>query len=162
MVVFLLVFLLLISAAIAMAMNYKQKNADAEKQVTALKAQLVVSKDNTHDLPEGAIKVSECIPNMGFHYVDKKSDPVYGPFLLVSKAGRVIGVEYMFNEEMFTAIPKTVPPVEVLLKDSPMYGWKFDHTEMSHLPQGHEGFLKDHIDVHNYTVTADQQKQACV
>ncbi len=37
-------------------------------------------------------------------------------------------MEYMFSKKMYVAIPKTDPPVEVVTKDAPMYGWKYDHA----------------------------------
>ena len=155
----LLLVLAIPASAYAGYTNSKQKS---DKKIAALNTQIATLESGEHELPEGAIKVSDCIPNMGYHYITKTSDKEYGPFLLVTKKNKVIGVEYMADKDMYTAIPKTDPPVEVVLKNSPMFGWKFDHTEFSHAPKGHEGLLVDHIDVHNYTVTADQQKQACI
>ena len=156
------VMLLLVIGAGAAAWNFKQADKKSKEEVAAVKSKLEDAQAKTHDLPEGAIKVSECIPNMGYHYLTKESDPVYGPFLLVNKAGRVIGVEYMFDNTMMTPIPNVVPAVAVQLKGSPMYSWDFDHTEVSRAPEGHEGFMKDHNDIHNYTVSPEVQKQACV
>ncbi len=156
------VMLLLVGAGVAAALYYKSADTKSKDEVASATSKLEAAQATTHALPEGAIKVSECIPNMGFHYLTKESDSIYGPFLLVNKAGRVIGVEYMFDNTMMTAIPNIVPPVEVLLNDSPLYKWDFDHTEVSRAPEGHEGFLKDHNDIHNYTVTPEVQKQACV
>lgn len=157
-----LVMLVLLAGVATVAVSARAADKKSKDEVTTLKKSLSVAKATTHDLPADAIKVSECIPNMGYHYLPAGADKIYGPFLLVSKVGRVIGVEYMFDNTMMTPIPKVVPPVELILKDSPMYGWTFDHTEMSHAPQGHDGFLKDHNDIHNYTVTPEIQKQACV
>ena len=159
-VIWLFIVLILIAAAAFGA--YKMTQQKADKKTAELNSQIAVLNSNEHILPAGTIKVSDCIPNMGYHYLTKSSDPEYGPFLILNKKNKVIGVEYMVSKAMYTAIPKTDPPVELITKDSPMYGWKFDHADVSHLPKGHEGLMVDHIDVHLYTVTADQQKQACI
>ena len=159
-VIWLFIVLILIAAAAFGA--YKMTQQKADKKTAELNSQIAVLNSNEHILPAGTIKVSDCIPNMGYHYLTKSSDPEYGPFLILNKKNKVIGVEYMVSKAMYTAIPKTDPPVELITKYSPMYGWKFDHADVSHLPKGHEGLMVDHIDVHLYTVTVDQQKQACI
>lgn len=152
-------FVLIVAAAFV---GYSVSKNKADKDVSKLNSQITSLKSNEHELPAGAIKVSECIPNMGSHYLPKDADPEYGPFVLVTKAGKVIGLEYMASQDMYTAIPKTDPPVQLITKGSPLYGWKFDHTEFSHLPKGHEGLLRDHTDVHLFTVSADEVKKSCV
>jgi hypothetical protein len=142
--------------------GYSFANSNSQEEINKLKVQIAAHEVTTHELPEGAIKVSECIPNMGAHYMPKGADPQYGPFLLVSKANKVIGMEYMVSDDMYTAIPGIEPPVEILPKESSLSGWKFDHLEFSRAPEGHEGFLEDHIDLHLYTVTPEQKKQACL
>ncbi|MBA2279480.1 hypothetical protein H0V99_03530 [Candidatus Saccharibacteria bacterium] len=158
----LILVLLVLLVPIAAITGYKMSDQKAKKDIAVINNQLAVLQSNAHELPEGAFKVSDCIPNMGSHYLTPTSDPEYGPFYLVSKAGKVIGVEYMASEDMYTAIPETDPPVELITKDSPLFGWKFDHTEVSHMKEGHEGLLEDHVDVHYYTVNPEQQSQACI
>ncbi len=158
----LLVVVAVLCAAGAGFGGYTVSNNKAKKDKTALSNKIATLQQNTHELPADAVKVSECIPNMGAHYLPKGADSTYGPFMMVNKDGRVIGIEYMVSQDMYIPIPKTEPPVELIEKNSPMYGWGYDHTELSHLPKGHEGFLKNHTDVHLYTVTPDQQKNACL
>lgn len=158
----LIILVLVLCIPLAAFGGYTMSKQKSDKTVASLNGQIAVLNSNEHDVPAGAVKVSDCVPNMGAHYVTKTSDSRYGPFLLVNKKNKVIGVEYMVSKDMYTAIPKTDPPVELVTKDSPMYGWKFDHAEVSHLPLGHEGLLVDHVDVHIYTVTAAQQKNACI
>jgi len=142
--------------------GYAYANNKAKTSEAGLNSQIAGLQSNSHQLPAGSTKVSDCIPDMGFHYLPKGSDPLYGPFVLVNKEGKVIGLEYMASADMYTPIPNTNPPVQLIEKNSPLFGWKFDHIEFSHLPLGHEGFMRDHIDIHLFTVTADQEKQACV
>ncbi len=156
------ILLILLSIAVGAAAYFGITTSRAKQDAAKLKEQLTELETTTHDIPEGAILVSECVPNMGHHYLAEGGDEKYGPFYLVSKSGRVIGIEYMFSQDMLTAIPNVTPAVEVMIKDSPMNNWKFDHTEMSRAPEGHPGFEEDHIDVHNYTVTPEQRKLACV
>lgn len=159
---FLAVLVVLLLVAAAAFAGYKLSDNNSKKEIAELNSKIAAKQAKTHVLPEGAIKLSECIPNMGAHYLAKGADPEYGPFLLVNKAGQVIGTEFMASVDMYSPIPGVVPPVSVLMKDSPLYGWEYDHAELSHTPQGHEGFEKDHIDFHIYTVTPDEKKQACV
>ncbi len=151
---------LLIAAAAAVA-YFSMASDKAKKESASLNTQITALKDNTHDLPADAVKLSECIPNMGFHYVPKGGDPIYGPIYTVNKAGKITGVEYMFSNDMFTAIPNTIVPVSVVTKDSPMYDWKYNHVDVSHTPEGHHGYLVDHKDIHMYTVTPEERKLAC-
>jgi hypothetical protein len=158
----LLFLLIALFAGAALYGGYHLSNNKAQKDKAALNSQIAVLESNTHELPADAVKVSECIPNMGGHYLPKGADPEYGPFMVVNKANKVIGIEYMASKDMYTPIPQTDPPVEMLMKDSPMYGWKYDHAEITHLPKGHEGLERDHVDVHMYMVTAEQQKNVCI
>ncbi|MDB5182973.1 MAG: hypothetical protein JWO47_757 [Candidatus Saccharibacteria bacterium] len=163
MVMMLAVLLAVVLVAAAGFAGYKASASKGDKKAAELNSKIALLESNEHSVPSTAIKVSECVPNMGAHYMaTKDADPEYGPFLLVTKSNKVIGVEYMASSDMYTKIPNTDPPVEVITKNSPMYGWKFDHAEVSHLPKGHEGLLEDHIDIHLYTVNSDQQKQACI
>lgn len=132
-----------------------QNNTELEAEKTAMDA-------NDHELPDGAIKVSECVPNMGFHYLPKDADPLFGPFLLVSKAGRLIGYEYMFSEDMFESIPAEIP-LEIIKTKGPILlnDWDYNSIDISRAPAGHPGFEKSHIDIHLYTVTPDIQQKAC-
>ncbi len=152
----------LLSASVAGFGGYKLSDNKAKKSQADLKTEIVALQSKTHTIPADAIKVSDCIPNMGAHFLPKGSDPQYGPFILGNKAGQAIGVEYMAAPAMFTAIPKTDPPVEIITKASPMYGWSYDHSEQSHLPKGHEGFLINHTDIHLFTVSLDEQSKACI
>jgi|GEM_PF-3734517 len=157
-----LMIVLVVLIPVGAFLGYYMSNQKANKDKAKLNSDILALQATLHDLPVGAAKVSDCIPNMGYHYVTKTSDKEYGPFLLVNKQDKVIGVEYMAAQDMYTAIPGTDPPVQLVEKNSPMYGWKFDHFEISHLPKGHEGLLRDHIDVHLFTVPASVEKNACV
>lgn len=142
--------------------GYAYANNKAKTNEAGLHTQITSLQSNAHQLPAGSTKVSDCIPDMGFHYLPKGSDPLYGPFVLVNKEGKVIGLEYMASADMYIPIPNTNPPVQLIEKNSPLFGWKFDHIEFSHLPLGHEGFMRDHIDIHLFTVTTTQENNACV
>ncbi len=157
----LVLFVIVVAGAAAFG-GYTKSDNKAKKSDALLQSQITALKSTDYKLPAGAFKVSDCIPGMGSHYALKTGDKEYGPFVLVNKQGNVIGSEYMAGTEMFTAIPNTKPPVSLIAKNSPMFGWKYDHTVISHLPQGHEGYLKDHIDVHLFTVSEDQVSKSCV
>lgn len=170
MLMILLIILLL--AAAGAATYFFTTNNSLKTDVEALEGKVATLDADTHELPEGAIKVSECVPNMGFHYLGKEGDPRLGPFYLVNKQGEVIGLEYMFNENMMTTlnIPAEVfaeagedPfPVEVLTSGPEgLSDWQFNNIEMSRSPEGHVGFEEPHMDLHLYTVTPEMQAQSC-
>ncbi len=146
----------------AIAVYFVLAHSDSKKKVADLEKQIATLTADTHDLPEGAIQVSECIPNMGFHYIDPDSDPRFGPYYLVNKQGKVIGSEYMFNNSMLTSIPAGID-LEVLLTDGPvaLHGWQYESIDFARSPSGHPGFVEDHLDVHVYTVTPEEQKKSC-
>lgn len=152
--------LMVISGASAYAYRGQLVNKQ-QSELTSLHGQVNDLQKDTYDLPASAIKVSDCIPSMGSHYLVANGDKEYGPFYLVAKNKKVIGIEYMAASSMYTKIPDSPIPLEILTKNSPTFGLKIDHTEFSHLSKGHEGFEKDHIDVHLYTVKPEQVKAAC-
>lgn len=159
-----LVMMLVIIVVVALAssgVTYILTNNARHKSEATLNKQIASLQSTDYPLPAGAVKVSECVPSMGMHYKLKNSDPLYGPFVLVSKKGKVLGMEYMAAPNMYTNIPNTDPPVSLIEKYSPLFGWKFDHAEFSHLPKGHQGLPIDHIDVHLYTVSFQEEANAC-
>lgn len=160
-IILLVISLLLIAGAAAAAGYYYMQAQEAQDEITKLKAEKVAAASGLHDLPADAVKVSECVPNMGYHYLAKDADPIYGPFLLVNKSGKVIGVEYMYDQTMLQPIPNLKPPIEVLPKNTPLYNWTYDHGEISRANEGHDGFLLDHYDFHAYTVNTEIRAQAC-
>lgn len=160
-IILIIVLLLALCASIVTILKFKQTNDDTKQAMAEVQQKLDTELITEHDLPSDAVKLTECIPNMGYHYLAKDADPIYGPFYLVNKAGKIIGIEYMYSNDMLTAIPESRIPISVLQKDSPLYNWKYDHTEISRTLQGHEGFNIDHYDVHNYTIAAEEQKKVC-
>lgn len=158
--------LALLVVLVAAGSGYMIRDNQAKPQLAslaALQAELAEANKGTYPLPEGAIKVTDCIPNMGAHYVTKDSHPEYGPFFMVNKENRVIGVEYMASGDMYTDvdIPNLPIPVQILQKSSPAYDMKIDHIEMSRWPEGHKGLTRDHIDVHLFTISPEQVKNVC-
>jgi hypothetical protein len=159
----LLLILLIVAlvSGISLFGGYSVAKSAGDKKADELNNNITEITASTHPIPEGSIPGKVCIPNMGFHYLPPGADPEYGPWLLVNTKNEVIGVEYMPAPDMYTAIPDTNPAVSVVLKDSPMYGWVYDHFEVSYLPDGHHGLIDTHHDIHLYTVTKEVQKQAC-
>ena len=111
-------------------------------------------------LPAGAVKLSECIPNMGIHYANPADMP-FGPIYLMDK-GKVIGIEYMIHEDELEEnimqigeekIGKTVV--------MPALGKTYDHIELNYMIEGHEGDTEPHYDIHMYLISVEEQKQLC-
>jgi len=159
--IWLAAILLVVASGIGGYMARGGTVATQKDELATLRAQVTDLQKTMYTLPASAMKVSDCIPNMGFHYVAKGADKEYGPFYLVTKSKKVIGIEYMAAVSMYTKIPDAPGGLEILQKDSPAFGMKFDHIEFSHMPHGHEGLEEDHIDMHMYTVGPDVVKNAC-
>lgn len=158
--VLLVVIVAVLAAGAAYAVEHKKVN-DLQSAQALVNSQLVALKSTDYKLPAGAVQVSQCIPSQGFHNIIKGSDKEYGPFILTNMQHKVIGLEYMAAPDMYTPIPGTNPPVAVIMKNSPMLGWKFDHAEFDQLPKGHPGLERSHIDVHMFTVSRQQEQDAC-
>lgn len=158
----LILFIVAIVAGAALFGGYSVAKSSGDSEIEKLNSKIAKISAVTHELPSDAVELSKCIPNMGFHYQPKGADPEYGPFLLVNAKKEVIGVEYMHSPDMYTAVPNTTTAVSVVLKETPMYNWTYDHADMSYWPDGHHGLLEAHNDTHMYTVTRDDQKQACI
>ena len=167
-----MLMMLLLVAAVAAAVYFALSYYTAKDDVGALESRVASLDADTHALPDGAIKVSECVPNMGFHYLDKNGDPRLGPFYLVNQQGEVIGLEFMYNQGMMTTldIPAEVFaqageeafPIEVLTNGPiNLHDWQFKNIEMSRSPEGHIGFEEDHMDLHLYTVPPEVQAVSC-
>lgn len=158
-----LLILLVLLASLGSTIYFALGQRSAKKEVASLQSELSRINADTHDLPEGAVKLSECVPNMGFHYIEQGADPKFGPLLLVSTKGKVIGYEYMFNNSMLTKIPDAEIPLEVLLTNGPVLlnDWQYNSIDFSRATAGHPGFEDDHYDVHLYTVNPEEQKRAC-
>lgn len=161
--IFLVVGIALMLSIIAVAVYFALAASKANKDATALKADLAMATAKTHELPSSAQKVSECVPNMGYHYLFEGGTVEFGPFYLVNTRGEVIGLEFMYSNDMFTPIPGQEIPVEVIMAEGglSLNQWQFDKMEISHLPQGHPSFERDHVDIHLYTVSQEEQARAC-
>lgn len=153
----------LFAVSTALAIFFGLDSRSARSEISELQAKVADLDKNEHELPEGLIKVTECIPNMGFHYIDPNNDPRLGPIYLVSNDGKLIGYEFMFDASMMTFIPNQEIALEVLLTDGPidLHDWQYNSIEFSRSPEGHPGYEQDHFDVHLYTVTSEVQAQAC-
>ncbi len=102
-------------------------------------------------LPQGYIKVSDVVPAMGEHWLNPEipTAPVY----LIHK-GEVIGIEYLWTEDMLQEAPG--PPGETIkaLASSLPVGATVDHIDVSWMTPGvHEGPPVDHWEMHIYFIT---------
>lgn len=139
----------------------------------------VVQEASDLTLPSDAVKISECVPYMGEHWVQLESLP-RGP-IYATHGGKVIGVEYMFAT--------TDIPGNELAHMSPQEGQKYaqennltfgdilkqsipDHIDMpANMGQiktwdiewapPHVGFVEPHYDVHFYFVDKSELENIC-
>ncbi len=104
-------------------------------------------------LPEGAQQLSELVPGMGEHWAIPAQLPL-GPIYLVYK-GEVIGIEYMWNDDMMqeVSIPTPAGPEEFKALVPLPVGVTVDHVDYAFMPHGHEGFEVPHSDIHLYFIS---------
>ncbi len=69
--------------------------------------------------------------------------------------GEVIGIEYMWNEDMMqeVSIPTPAGPEEFKALVPLPVGVTVDHAVVAFMPHGHEGFEVPHSDIHMYFIT---------
>ncbi len=105
------------------------------------------------ELPEGAAKLSDVIPAMGEHWANLAQMPL-GPIYLVNK-GEVIGIEYMWTEDMMQelSIPTPEGPEEFKALVPLPVGVTVDHVDVAFISHGHEGFEVPHWDMHAYFIS---------
>ncbi len=109
------------------------------------------------ELPAGAQKLSDVIPAMGEHWADLAQMPL-GPIYLVYK-GEVIGLEYMWTEDMMQAvsIPTPAGPEEFNALVPLPVGVTVDHVDIAFMEHGHEGFEVPHWDMHLSFITQEEK-----
>ncbi len=109
------------------------------------------------ELPAGAQKLSDVIPQMGEHWANPAQLPL-GPIYLVHK-GEVIGLEYMWTEDMMQAmsIPTPAGPEEFSALVPLPVGVAVDHVDITFMEHGHEGFEVPHWDMHLSFITQEEK-----
>ncbi|WP_193790097.1 hypothetical protein [Paenibacillus beijingensis] len=103
---------------------------------------------NATILPEGTIMVSPVVPQMGEHWANPKDlplGPIYGVY-----NGKLVFLEYMPAKDL----DKTVHDVPGTLVPTPA---KIDHFDIDWNPEGHEGYLVPHYDMHLYYISREEQ-----
>ncbi len=105
------------------------------------------------ELPEGAQKLTDVIPQMGEHWANPAQLP-FGPIYLVYK-GEVIGIEYMWSDDMLQEVEIPTPEgPEHLNALAPLpVGVVVDHVDYAFMEHGHEGFEVPHHDLHMYFIS---------
>ncbi len=63
---------------------------------------LLLGSDSPQDLPQGTVQLSPSLPTMGEHWANPDNMPL-GPIYLVYK-GEVIGIEFMYTQEMLAEV----------------------------------------------------------
>ena len=112
-------------------------------------------------LPSEAVKLSECVPNMGFHYADPVTMP-FGPVYLLDQKDKVVALEYIITESELkeniiqgpygrAGIPVAMNPLSVV----------YDHVDLAYMPEGIGGFEVPHYQVHYFVISAGERALLC-
>lgn len=108
------------------------------------------------ELPEGAVQLSPVVPAMGEHWANPAQLPL-GPIYMVYK-GEVIGLEYMWTEDMMQEISIPPNPLEPegldlsALVPLPV-GVTVNYVDVAFMHHGHAGMEGvPHWDMHLYFI----------
>jgi hypothetical protein len=127
-------------------------------------------------LPDDAVKVSECIPFMGEHWVQPSKLPL-GPYYVVYK-GKVTALEYMFTPDKIPgekgAKMSEAEAMDFMKKNNltladlvktfdlhlPLQNQKYQFLSIEwNAP--HSGITTPHIDTHAYLISEEETKLIC-
>ena len=123
--------------------------------------------------PEPAASdVSNCVLSHGVHYSTAEAIPsmdkgIAGPtYMYAQNTGEVVGIEYHVTEQ---ALKDWENPQLYNIEREPSWqfpipfdlkGANYDHMLLSWVG-GHPGLLKPHIDIHLFTITAEERARLC-
>ncbi|MFQ5917688.1 MAG: hypothetical protein ACE5I0_07755, partial [Candidatus Binatia bacterium] len=115
----------------------------------------VFASHSVKDLPQGVVKLTPSIPTMGEHWANPDDMPL-GPIYLVYK-GEVIGVEFMYTQEMLSEVKIPTPEGEETFSElaNLEVNHAADHIDVGFMPKGHEGFPVPHTDIHIWFISHD-------
>ncbi len=156
------------AVALVASANPGSKNPFTQTQPTQADKQVV--------LPSDAVKISECIPYEGEHYVQPSKVP-HGPIYVINN-GKVVGLEYMFTPDeipgekeakmSYGDAMKMVEQNGLKLADLVMaHKFEFDvlgakvHSYAMNWSSAHSGLDKPHYDVHMYLVSKEEAMAIC-
>ncbi|CAH2713113.1 hypothetical protein BACCIP111895_00246 [Neobacillus rhizosphaerae] len=113
-------------------------------------------------LPEGTVKITPVIPQMGEHWTNpqedilimENDDPVYKTIYGVYE-GKLVFIEQMISQKYFVEGKSFVNFAGMKGLPSPA----IDHTNIEFVPTGHEGYTMPHYDIHHYFITPEEQEQ---
>lgn len=132
--------------------------------------------EDTVKLPATAVKITECLPHMGDHWVEPANIPL-GPYY-VTYQGKVLGMEYMINPEEIpgnTQSRMQLPEFEKFLANNnltlgdymkefnlslPLQPLTYRSVHM-HWSPPHPGFVVPHYDIHFYLVSDEELDAVC-
>lgn len=126
---------------------------DAPPPPTAEQMEAMAARAAELGLPEGVIQISACVPGMGEHWADPANLPL-GPIYGVM-GDEVVFVEIMPSQQAFADGESWT---EMLV---PLAGHSIDHVDIEFIPNGHEGYLVPHYDIHAYFVGHDAHMAYC-
>ena len=107
------------------------------------------------EVPEGYIKATDVIPQMGEHWLNPENPTA--PVYLIYE-GEVIGIEYLWTEEIMQEVPG--PPGETIkvLPPSLPVGVTVNHVDVGWMTPGvHEGPPVADWEVHIYFITQSEK-----
>ena len=98
----------------------------------------VASTDASHhptfELPQGAIKLLDCLESRGAQFVMPDDIPL-GPIYNMWN-GEITGITYMINENELSQ--------DKVFDDLRLESMDYDHVDISRVVQGHAGFAQNH------------------
>ncbi|MGJ7921708.1 hypothetical protein [Neobacillus sp. LXY-4] len=113
-------------------------------------------------LPEGTVKISPVVPQMGEHWINpqedililENDDPVFKTIYGIYQ-GKLVFIEQMISQKYFTEGKSFVNFAGMKGLPSPA----IDHTNIEFIPSGHDGYTMPHYDIHHYFITPEEQEK---
>jgi len=100
------------------------------------------------------IRVSDCIPAMGYHYADPKTlpfGPIYGWY-----DGKWVFTEIMPSPQQLGSMHQSFDNVL-----RPLPGYAINHVDFWYEKNGHPGYWAPHYDIHAFYVPHDAHMHFC-
>lgn len=173
----LIAFLIISYITLAAAVYYLFRSNQMASGLLASQQSMQAPNKKDIPLPPDAVKISECVPYMGEHWVQPQNIPG-GPYYVVYQ-GKVVSLEYMFKEEDIPGekVAKlSFPDYIKYLKDnnytlaeaikvndraySLLKGYEYDSVHIAWTAP-HAGFTVPHIDMHIYLIPEAELDNVC-
>lgn len=106
------------------------------------------------EVPESAVPITACIPNLGFRYADPATLPV-GPIYILDGEEELLGIEYLLTEAELKGVAEGMHYM-------PAFGFGVAEVSLTFAPTGYDDISEPLYTLHLYRQAAKERKGVCV